>query len=376
MHEIKVSIMLDNIFLMAMPNDILENVDQNSENRNIIENIKIELAYPDDGEQFHKDHICSQIFEVYKGVFQKDLSQEDYSIGFLHSHSRVLHIKNQSFLISPLPNNYILGLVFHEDENPHNYVHELVKLMKEYFLEAYSNFRENPDNKEEINNLLLTLFVDIRRYGDEIETHQEEQNHVAIFNKVPMIKAFVYGIDNAGKSSLMRLLSTGKFDHDFFRPTKKFRITNIDLDSGAKLVCWDMPGQNVFRQDWLRGAQSSNIVIFVLDTNDKTRFEEARKAFWNMLNLYELKGLPLIFLANKMDLPHNGITELDIIKKFQLNKINNRSSHLILTSLPERRGIEELLDEINRECNRLLLLNGIEYLSQTGSTGKEILDNK
>ena len=123
--------------------------------------------------------------------------------------------------------------------------------------------------------LLLTLFVDLRKYSDEVLSIQEEQNHIMLIGNVPMVKVFVFGLDNAGKSSLMRLLSTGKYDSNYFPPTKKFRITNIKLPSGVKLVCWDMPGQKIFRSDWLRGAQASNILLFILDLADSTRFRRS-----------------------------------------------------------------------------------------------------
>ena len=176
-----------------------------------------------------------------------------------------------------------------------------------------------------------------------------------------MIKVFGYGLDCAGKSSLMRLLSTGKFDHDYFPPTKKFRITNINLKK-AKLVCWDMPGQKVFRQDWIRGAQASNILLYVLDSADKSRFIEAKEEFWNMLNLYELQNLAVLFLVNKIDLLQDIeeiFEEIEITRIFDLDKLNNREIKIIQTSLPNRKGIDSLISWMEMQVDDLLLVNGI-----------------
>ena len=160
----------------------------------------------------------------------------------------------------------------------------------------------------------------------------------------------------------MRLLTTGKFDHDYFPPTKKFRISHVKLDSGATLVCWDMPGQKIFRPDWLRGAQASNILLFVLDLADTTRHEEARAEFWNMVNLYELQGLPILFLANKTDLvsaPQNtNQNSREIEEAFGLSKLHPRSWKILFSSLPERKGISELIQWMEEQADYLLLLNG------------------
>jgi small GTP-binding protein len=204
------------------------------------------------------------------------------------------------------------------------------------------------------------LFIDLRRYTEESLIFEDIPNRIAYFNNTPMIKVFVYGIDNAGKSSLMRLLTTGKFEFDFFPPTKKFRISHVKLDSGATLVCWDMPGQKIFRPDWLRGAQASNILLFVLDLADTTRYEEAKAEFWNMVNLYELQGLPILFLANKTDLvsspPKDEAKNLEEI--FGLQKLHLRSWKILFSSLPERKGISELINWMEDQSETLLLLDG------------------
>ncbi len=375
-HPYRAINMLENIFLMVMNTDLLSKTSGNHFNVEPNDKVQIEMAYPDEDEEYNSSYLCSKILNSLEGLIDKDIPLKKFNFDFFYDKIRAITLDGQNILITILPHHFILGLVFEKEDNPNLYKNELIKLINEYFLENFLHSNPRDIDKDKINDLLLTLFIDIRKYADEMESHQEEKNHVAIFNKVPMIKAFVYGIDNAGKSSLMRLLATGKFDHNYFRPTKKFRITNIDLESGAKLVCWDMPGHKIFREDWLRGAQSSNILIFVLDLNDQERFKEAKKALWNMLNLYELKGLPLIFLANKIDLV-SDLPEQESLKNFfELDKIKDRDYHFLMTSLPERDGIKDLKNILQKECQRLLLLNGLEIINTSDSGDQSISDKK
>jgi hypothetical protein len=254
--------MIENIFLMKWNPNPNEQEDF----------LTTEAAYPDEHELFNQTEIREKIFQAHKTILEKNYEIEMFTEDFLLVNTKAIVVDHLKLLSLVLPENNILGLVFPKNENPYDYRNELIRLLREYFLSKF-----NESSKERTRQtLLLTLFVDLRKYTDEVLTHQEEQNPIMVIGNVPMVKVFVFGLDNAGKSSLMRLLATGKYDNNYFPPTKKFRITNIKLQSGVKLVCWDMSGQKIFRVDWLRGAQASNILLFVLDLADSSRFEEVQ----------------------------------------------------------------------------------------------------
>jgi small GTP-binding protein len=241
------------------------------------------------------------------------------------------------------------------EENPYNYRNELIRLLLEYFIPRFLD-----TTKDKIRQtLLLTLFIDIRKYADEFLAHQQEQNRIMMVANTPLVKVFVFGLDNAGKSSLMRFLATNKYDPNYFPPTKKFRITNIKLTSGVKLVCWDMPGQKIFRQDWLRGAQASNILLYVLDLADTNRYQEAKDELYNMLDLYELQGIPLVFLANKVDLAEAKAHINDFEPGLALAGVTQREVKIIVGSIAENQGISEIVQWIESRVSNLLIDQGI-----------------
>ena len=326
--------MLENVFLIAWPK-------QNGHTL-ISPNLQLQtyLAYPDDNLFTQNPQMLDSILNHHRDIMETDPPLSLFTDDFLYLHSVAIRFDRLHLLILPLPHQHILGLVFDSATNPYDYRNEVIRLLTEYILQKYLE-RLKEKNK---TNLLLTLFIDLRRYAEEsLVLRTEHPNNVPFYTPAgPMVKVFVYGIDNAGKSSLMRLLATGKFDFDYFPPTKKFRISDIKLTSGLHLICWDMPGQRIFREDWLRGAQASNLLLFVLDLANPQHFSEAKEAFWGMLRLYELQGLPLIFLANKTDLLTQSPNLQALILQFDLNRITDRTWRVIFTSLPTRQGIDAL----------------------------------
>lgn len=64
-------------------------------------------------------------------------------------------------------------------------------------------------------------------------------------------------------------------------------------------------------------------VIFVVDSSDFRRLDEARDVLHNLLSHEKIAGKPLIVLANKQD-SDDALDEIDIIEKLQLESIVNR----------------------------------------------------
>ena len=192
--------------------------------------------------------------------------------------------------------------------------------IKEIFEELLNELLNNGtgysfDDEIEIENLLISMFIDIRRYGDEIVEKSPEI--VYHYQQELIIKAFLFGIDEVGKTSLVRRIKTGKFNDNFFSPTRKFNIEYIEEQEKGLLAFWDMPGQRNFRKKWLIGLQDSNIIVFMIDIANQLRFEESKKEFWNIVNRDELNGIPLLIMGNKIDL----IKSSEKSKENQLEKL-------------------------------------------------------
>jgi len=243
----------------------------------------------------------------------------------------------------------IIGLVFDKEDNPYDYQDIFKELLNELLnIENSCSF----EDEVEIENFLITIFIDIRRFGDE---QVEQRPQIEYLYQDSFIKVFLFGIDDVGKSSLVRRIKTGKFNDNFFMPTKKFNIDYVQAEKKGFLAFWDMPGQRTFRKKWLIGLQDSNIIVYMIDVANQRRFEESKKEFWKIINRYDLVGVPLIILANKIDLIHSAdeLTEeqseklkKEIITQFEFNKIENRDWAFLFTSVKTKFNMNSVIQEI------------------------------
>ncbi|MFX1409980.1 MAG: ADP-ribosylation factor-like protein [Promethearchaeota archaeon] len=244
----------------------------------------------------------------------------------------------------------IVGLIFDKEDNPYDY--------KEIFEELLNELLNNGgsysfDDEIEIESLLISIFIDIRRYGDEIVEKSLEM--VYHYPQELFIKVFLFGIDEVGKTSLVRRIKTGLFNDNFFAPTRKFNIEYIGKKEKGFLAFWDMPGQRTFRKKWLIGLQDSNILIFMIDIANQLGFEESKNEFWKIVNREELLDVPLLILGNKIDLAKSSGKSMkyqleklkeELYSYFEFNKIKNRKWVFLFTSVKTNYNIDSLINSI------------------------------
>jgi len=257
-------------------------------------------------------------------------------------------IGDQNIYTMCINSEMLIGLIFEKEDNPFDYKEIFEDLSNELLnTEKSCSF----EDQMEIENLLITLFIDIKRYGDEILEKVTETSFrpAALFTKV-----FLFGIDEVGKSSLTRRLKTGQFNDNFFTPTRKFNIEYFQKKQGA-MSWWDMPGQSLFRKKWLIGLQDSNILVYMIDIANQLRFEESKKEFWDIIKRNGIKDIPLLILGNKVDLINNlnhdkkeplERTKKEIIEFFEFEKLTNGKWEFLFTSVKTSYNIEKLINSI------------------------------
>jgi small GTP-binding protein len=259
-------------------------------------------------------------------------------------------INDFNIYTSCIDEDIIIGLIFEDDDNPYDYK----DIFEELLCELLNNGKRYSFEEEmEVDNLLISMFIDLRRYGDEvIEKPQEIEFY---YQREAFFKVFLFGIDEVGKTSFVRRLKTGEYNDNYFTPTRKFSIEYIHAEEKGLLAVWDMPGQLAFRSKWLKGLQDSNIIVYMIDIANQRRFEESKKEFWKILNNEELNGIPLLILGNKNDLvkfsDENYENQLQNLKEeifdyFGFEKIKKRSWKFIFTSVKTNNNIEKTVQTI------------------------------
>ncbi len=260
-------------------------------------------------------------------------------------------IKELNIYSSCIDGKIIIGLIFEEDDNPYDYKEIFEELLSETLNRGV---KYSLDDEIEVENLLISMFIDIRRFGEEVIEKSSEIDYY--YQSDSFFKAFLFGIDDVGKSSLVRRLKTGEFNDNCFTPTKNFNIEYIKPESGNELVAfWDMPGQLYFRKKWLIGIHDSNILIFMVDIANQRRFVESKRELWNVLNNHKLDGIPLLIIGNKIDLlnysQENYDTQLQNLKdelsqNFDFDTIKNREWTFLFTSVKTSFNVDNVIPTI------------------------------
>merc|ERR1712146_481652 len=107
------------------------------------------------------------------------------------------------------------------------------------------------------------------------------------------------GLDNSGKTSILKRLSDEDITH--IMPTQGFNIKSL-LHEGFKLNVWDIGGQKTIRPYWKNYFENTDALIYVVDSSDRRRLEEAGEELAELLVEDKLGGVPLLVFANKQDL--------------------------------------------------------------------------
>ncbi|MHA1266490.1 MAG: ADP-ribosylation factor family protein [Candidatus Helarchaeota archaeon] len=217
-------------------------------------------------------------------------------------------------------------------------------------------FVNNFTNVEHIYQCFYFNEVSKLKYKDSItQKYIEAQNLVqALYNVLPAetvsiqrtaAKLFIFGLDRVGKTTLLN-----RIKHNIFvrtSPTINVNILQI-LMNNLEIVCFDVAGQKQFRNSWRTFLSGSNGLIFVVDSSDPARLDEARKELWRVLEYEEADGLPLLILSNKIDL-ENHVPLTEIKNALHLEEIENHDHLLLETSALNNIGVQEGFSWISKQ---------------------------
>ena len=148
------------------------------------------------------------------------------------------------------------------------------------------------------------------------------------------------GLDAAGKTTILYKLKLNETVNTI--PTIGFNVEQLTYKN-LTFNCWDIGGQWKLRNLWQHYFDNNNGLIFVVDSNDEDRIEEAKKTLDNLINSEELKGVPLMIYANKQDLP-NALTIAQLTEKLGLHSMRDREWFIQSAVAKNGTGLYEGLD--------------------------------
>merc|ERR1712038_352636 len=94
-------------------------------------------------------------------------------------------------------------------------------------------------------------------------------------------RILMLGLDNAGKTTILKKLSEEDITH--IMPTQGFNIKSLVHD-GFKLNVWDIGGQKTIRPYWSNYFESTDALVYVIDSSDGRRLDESSAELRELLS--------------------------------------------------------------------------------------------
>ena len=152
-------------------------------------------------------------------------------------------------------------------------------------------------------------------------------------------KMVFLGLDNAGKTTLMGLLANGELK--YYTPTMLPTSEHFTM-GGVKFTAFDLGGHVQARRVWSDYCMAMDGLVFMVDTSDRYRMEEAGRELRALLEDPSMENIPVAILGNKID-RRDALGETDLMAALGIYKYlsTKNTVKLFLVSVVKRQGIKE-----------------------------------
>jgi len=179
------------------------------------------------------------------------------------------------------------------------------------------------------------------------------------------------GLDAAGKTTILYHLRIG--DVVTTIPTIGFNVETVECGN-LGFTCWDVGGRDKIRPLWRHYLQGANALVFVVDSNDRDRIEDARDELHKTLGEQTMHDVALLVYANKQDLP-GAMTLSEVGEQLGLHSLRGTKWHLQGSCAMRGEGVVEGLEWLSKALTMPHNAQDTEEIpaecSETASTQKE-----
>jgi len=124
------------------------------------------------------------------------------------------------------------------------------------------------------------------------------------------------GLDAAGKTTILYKLNCGEALNTI--PTVGFNVERVEYKN-IEFTAWDIGGQKKIRALWHHYFTDTDALVFIVDSCDRARFEEAKEELYQTMNDDRMRNTVLLVWANKQDLP-NAASPAEVMEALELQK--------------------------------------------------------
>ena len=168
------------------------------------------------------------------------------------------------------------------------------------------------------------------------------------------VRIVMVGLDGAGKTTILYQIKMGETIKTI--PTIGFNVETLYY-KGVNFTVWDVGGQDKIRVLWKQYYQNADGLIFVVDSNDRDRINDAAIELKKMLAEEDLKECIVLVMANKQDI-NGALSPGEVTEKLGMGSLKGRTWLVQGTSATSGQGIKEGFDWmasvlLKKETNKL-----------------------
>ncbi|GMT25421.1 hypothetical protein PFISCL1PPCAC_16718, partial [Pristionchus fissidentatus] len=138
------------------------------------------------------------------------------------------------------------------------------------------------------------------------------------------LRILMLGLDSAGKTTILYKLKLGELVTTI--PTIGFNVEQVTYRNLAFTI-WDVGGQNKIRPLWKYYFQNTQALIYVVDSSDVHRLDEARDELHWILEDPERVDIKVLVYANKQDLP-SAVSPSELTRRLNLQALKGREWYI------------------------------------------------
>lgn len=130
------------------------------------------------------------------------------------------------------------------------------------------------------------------------------------------MRVLMLGLDAAGKTTVLYILKLGQPLSAI--PTVGFNVETVTFKN-VKFSIWDVGGQDKIRPLWRHYYTGTQGLIFVIDSSDRERLDEAKQELYRIAMDRGMSDVPILIFANKQDMP-NALKPIEIQERLELSR--------------------------------------------------------
>ncbi|XP_075757075.1 ADP-ribosylation factor-related protein 1 isoform X1 [Pelodiscus sinensis] len=172
----------------------------------------------------------------------------------------------------------------------------------------------------------------------------------------------ILGLDNAGKTTFLEQTKI-RFNRNYKGMSLSKITTTVGLNIGtidvgkARLMFWDLGGQDELQSLWDKYYAESHGIIYVIDSTDEERLSESKRAFEKVVISEALEGVPILVLANKQDVEQDQTnTATSLLLFYMLKEVDSKYPDLLMHNV-HRLSLGKVLSRFAARINRLSFLD-------------------